>query len=125
MKLLFTGFVAMYGVMTVAFMAVGAIIDGWVLSILWGWFMIPVFHLPPLTIAPAIGIALMIGLLTREVPRPFIEEKTPQPVIEKTSRTNIEEMDRGFWGKLARNVVMLLLFPFITLFLGWVANLFM
>lgn len=125
MKLLFTGFVAMYGVMTVAFVAVGALIDGWVLSILWGWFMVPVFHLPSLAIAPAIGIALMIGLLTREVPRPFIEEKTPQPVIEKTSRTNIEQMERGFWEKLATNVVMPWLAPFITLFLGWVVHLFM
>ena len=125
MKLLFTGFVVMYGVGTVALMAVGAILDGWVLSILWGWFMVPVFHLPPLTIAPAIGIALMTGLLTREVPRPFIEEKTPQPVIEKTARPNIEKMDRGLWEKLARTLVMPWLAPFITLFLGWVAHLFM
>jgi len=117
MKLVFTGFVVMYGVMTVALMAGGAILDGWVLSILWGWFMVPVFHLPPLAIAPATGIALMIGLLTREAPRPGIEEKTPRPAFEK--------MDRGLWEKLARNGVVPWLFPLFTLFLGWIVHLFM
>ena len=45
------------GVFVVVFIGIGAllvplaILRGWVLSILWGWFMVPVFGLPALGIA--------------------------------------------------------------------------
>ena len=42
----------------------GSILRGWVLSILWGWFVVPVFSLPNLTVVQAIGISLIIGFLT-------------------------------------------------------------
>ncbi len=38
-------------------------INGWVLSILWGWFIVPVFGLPGLSIVQSIGIAMTIGFL--------------------------------------------------------------
>ena len=30
------------------------IMNGWILSIMWGWFIVPLFHLPELTIHYAI-----------------------------------------------------------------------
>jgi hypothetical protein len=39
------------------------VVDGWALKILWAWFIVPVFHLPYLTIGQAIGIACVVGLL--------------------------------------------------------------
>lgn len=117
MKFQVAGVVGVFVGVFVAFEAFGAILDGWVLSILWGWFMVPVFHLPPITIVPAIGIVLTIGFLTQKTPRPVPEEKAPRPDIEK--------MEREFWGKLTRNVVVPWLSPFITLFFGWVVHLFM
>lgn len=44
--------------------AVLAIWRGIVLSTIWGWFMVPVFGLPALTITPAIGVALVVSFLT-------------------------------------------------------------
>lgn len=37
---------------------------GYVLSILWGWFIVPTFGLPHLAITVALGISLMITLIT-------------------------------------------------------------
>lgn len=49
----------------IALMVLGAILGGWALSVTWGWFMVPVFGLPELSIVPAMGIALVIGYLTK------------------------------------------------------------
>jgi hypothetical protein len=41
------------------------LLNAWVLVILWGWFMVPLFGLPALNIPYAIGIQLVLGLLRR------------------------------------------------------------
>jgi hypothetical protein len=48
--------------------ALGVMWSGFVLSILWGWFMVPL-GLPALGVAQAIGIALVAGMLTHQMPR--------------------------------------------------------
>lgn len=47
---------------------IGWLYSGFVLSVLWGWFVVPVFHLPALTIPVAIGLGLIVGLLTQKIP---------------------------------------------------------
>lgn len=42
------------------------ILRGWVLSIIWGWFAVPIFGLPPLGIAEAIAVALVLAMLTHQ-----------------------------------------------------------
>jgi len=39
------------------------ILDGWALRIMWGWFVVPTFHVPTLPLPIAIGITLIISLL--------------------------------------------------------------
>lgn len=41
---------------------IGIMWSGYVLSIVWGWFIVPIFHLPPLTVAQAISVSLVFGL---------------------------------------------------------------
>ena len=53
-------------ILSVGIIVVSSIMNGWVLSILWGWFVSPLFGLPTLEIAPAIGFALVVGLLTHQ-----------------------------------------------------------
>ena len=49
---------------------VGAIVvRGWALSILWGWFVVPVFKLPVLGIAQAVGLAFLVGMLVPDKDR--------------------------------------------------------
>ncbi len=54
--------------------ALSAVVNGWVLSILWGWFMVPTFGLPALSIPAAIGVALVVHYLTSE----FNDAKDPE-----------------------------------------------
>lgn len=47
-----------------AIMALSAIWRGYALSIIWGWFMVPTFGLPALSIPVAIGLSVVVGMLT-------------------------------------------------------------
>ena len=51
---------------TIVFIALGAIIEGWVLTILWGWFMVPLFHLPELSLLFGIGLALIVSFIAKQ-----------------------------------------------------------
>lgn len=42
---------------------------GWALTVLWDWFIIPVFELPSLNILSAAGIMLVSGFLTKSIDR--------------------------------------------------------
>ena len=44
---------------------IGSIVGGYVLSIMWGWFVVPLFNLPPLSVPYAIGISLVVSFLTQ------------------------------------------------------------
>jgi hypothetical protein len=37
---------------------------GYVLSILWGWFILPAFHTPQISIPLAIGISIVVRMFT-------------------------------------------------------------
>jgi hypothetical protein len=41
-----------------------ALLNGWVLTKLWAWFIVPTFNLPTLTLFPATGLAITVGFLT-------------------------------------------------------------
>ncbi len=43
---------------------VATIWGGYVLSVLWGWFMVPIFALPALSIAQAIAVKLTVRVIT-------------------------------------------------------------
>lgn len=46
--------------------------SGYVLSIMWGWFVVPTFGLPPLHIGVAIGISSIVSFI---VPRTDCQKK--------------------------------------------------
>jgi hypothetical protein len=56
------------GVLTTSLVIIvcGAFFSGLVLSILWGWFIVPVFHVIPITIPQAIGISLVVGMIVQQ-----------------------------------------------------------
>jgi len=90
----------------VALMVVSSILNGYVLSILWGWFVVPVFHLSPLTIVPAIGVALVVSYLTHQT-------------------NDCQEKERSTSEKIAYAVAVAVVKPLLALCLGWVVHLFM
>lgn len=81
-------------------MVVCGILEGWVFSVMWGWFIVPVFGAPALRIPHAIGLALVVGMLTHRVRK---EQNQPDTV-----------------EILAYGLVM----PFVYLGIGWVVKLF-
>lgn len=84
---------------------VGIIWKGYVLSILWAWFAVPVFGLPALGIAAAIGVALVISFLTHQ----YV----------------YTEDERGPAAKFGAMFGAAFLYPLIVLTTGWIVKGFM
>lgn len=80
----------------------GSILGGWALSIMWEWFVVPVFSLPSLGIAQAIGLSCVITLL---VPR---QSETNSGVKKSAFDIIIETSATTFLG------------PLMALGFGWV-----
>ncbi|MGI6423606.1 MAG: hypothetical protein ACOX0X_03270 [Candidatus Dojkabacteria bacterium] len=87
-------------------LVISAVITGFVLSVLWRWFIIPIFSLPPLSIPQATGIAIIVDFLTYQRHE---EKDDNKKLIEK------------FLGSL----VYVIFYPLIILGLGWVIQLFL
>jgi hypothetical protein len=90
----------------VVLIVVGVVARGWTLTILWGWFIVPTFHLPALNIAPALGLSMVVGYLTRQ-----------DVDVESPKRTQGE--------RLARAVAQVIGSVFLTLAMGWIVHMFM
>lgn len=82
------------------------ILKGWVLSVLWAWFVVPTFRLPELALASAIGIATVVS---------FIVPTTDCANGKDTRKP------RQLWGGL---LVRMFLSPLIALAFGWVVHFF-
>jgi len=87
-------------------MVIGAIWRGYVFSVLWKWFIVPVFPaMPLLSIPVAIGIALVAAFLAF------------QYTYSKDERSELEK-----WGG---TFGVMLLYPAATLLIGWIVTLFL
>jgi hypothetical protein len=100
--------VFLLGGLVLAFVGIvvgAAVIRGWVFSIMWSWFIVPLSpSIPSLSIPMAIGLALVVTMLTYQA-QPKGREKTKE---EKNG-----ELLGVFVG------------PFITLFFAWLVHLWM
>lgn len=94
-------------VLVVIVIALSAVFNGYTLSALWGWFVVPTFSLPRLSITAAIGIALVVDYLTRQ--------RTADPGDE----------DRSFAEEMVRDTTFAVLKPSFALLFGWIVHLFM
>lgn len=78
-------------------LTVGTILwRGYVLAILWGWFAVPAFGLPQLTIAQAIGVSIVVGMLTHQG---FKDDRELGPLV-----------------------ALALLGPLVSLLIGWIVK---
>jgi hypothetical protein len=87
-------------------LVMSSIINGFVLTVLWGWFVIPLFSLPPLNIPQAIGISIIVSYLTHR-------------------KTETEDKDEGFWTKIISIFLYIILYPALVLCIAWVVQLFL
>ena len=87
--------------------AFGAIFNGYVLSVLWGWFVVPTFGAHSLGIVPAIGISMVASYLTHQ----------PRHASKKE--------EQSFSDTIIEGIGMAVLEPSFALLFGWIVHLFM
>lgn len=83
---------------------IGIVLRGWVLSVLWKWFIVSTFGLQPLSIVQAIGVSLILSYLLN-IYHPPKNLKTLEGVSEMIAEA--------------------LLVPFFILGFGWIVLQFM
>jgi len=81
-----------------------AFVQGFVLSTMWGWFVVPL-GLPALGLAHAIGLSFLVRWLTHQ--------HVSCQKDENRKEVAFRQLAIGF------------LYPFAILFLGWITTLFM
>lgn len=67
----------------VAIGVLAIVLNGYTISYLWSWFIVPVFGLPVLSPAQAIGIGLVVVYLTQRIDRDDLKDKSDE---ETTTR---------------------------------------
>lgn len=72
--------------------------DAWVISVLWRWFAVTTFHLPPLSITTAAGLACLHGVF----------------------RTPMAPNDRSYWEMIFHEFLRLGLYLAAGAFFHWV-----
>lgn len=82
-------------------------VKGWAFSILWSWFMVTTFNLPPISVIQGTGIFLVFTLLQKQF---FAEQQ------KKTSNKP---------SILAKEIVDMLIAPLFIVGSGWIFFQFM
>ena len=93
-------------VAVVALGTVGTLWRGYVLTVLWAWFVVPTFGLAALALAPAIGLSLLVHFLT-------YQSDAAKP------------LEGSFSDRFAKTAGRALLWPALALGIGWVISRFM
>ena len=83
----------------------GYLSNGIVLSSLWEWFVVPIFHINSITIVQAIGIAIVVGFLTHQT----------------TNNSDKDEEQTDKWAKLIYGFIS----PWLTLLIAYIVHSFM
>jgi hypothetical protein len=86
-------------------MIISPIINGFVFSKLWFWFIVPTFQMQPLRVVEAIGIIFLINFI-------------------RVKRNKESDKDK-LWETFASNMVFTVLMAGFALLSGWVVTLFL
>ena len=78
-----------------------AALRAWVITVMWGWYLVPGLGLPPITLPVAFGVSLLITYLVRRDEGAKEKKKAPEIIAEA------------------------LLMPFMVLLVGWIGTWFM
>jgi len=90
---------ALFVLIFLALAVYAVVASGFVISILWGWFVVPLFGLPALSIPHAIGITLIISMA-----------RAPQ------------HQDKGSGESFSTKLSALFIAPWMALLIGWITK---
>ena len=85
---------------------ISIITRGFVIMKLWTWFIVPMFSMQALTLVHAIGLSLVVGLLTSEL--------KPE-----------DDDGENWFTKIITRFIFLVIVYAAVLFEGWIISLFM
>jgi len=89
-----------------AMLVIGSIWRGYVFSVLWKWFIVPVFPaMPLLSIPVAIGIAMVVSFLAYQY--------------------HYSKDERSESAKIGGTFGIMLFYPALVLLMGWIVTLFL
>lgn len=88
-------------------LAISTILSGWVLTLLWAWFVVPL-GIAQIGIAHGIGICATGRLIIGGVPSRSDKDKPTDPI-----------------ERLGHSIIVLIGFPLFALLIGWLAQMFM
>lgn len=95
------------GIIALVTVPVSYVWYGYVLSVLWAWFVVVPFEAPPLTIPVAIGISLIVGMLTASLARADLAKEYP----DANQRVFVQ-------------IMAALVSPLLFLMIGWIVRMF-
>ena len=81
-------------------MVLSTILNGYVFSVLWGWFIVKTFALPALNIPAAIGVSLVVSYLTAHLSN------------DDNNKSATEQLFRGIAWAITK--------PLFALIVGWI-----
>lgn len=84
---------------------VGTIIQGYVLSLLWLWFIVPIFAIKSISIAQSIGLIIIAEFLTHQYQQSTLEKEQAIDLLKGSIKT-------------------LIITPLIMLAVGWIVKQF-
>lgn len=88
---------------------ISSLINGWVLSLLWAWFLVPTFHLPYLTLVQAIGLMLTVKVVTHRF----------------NTDSDLDEGIETYVGKAIGSAISyVFIYPLLELLFAWVVHFF-
>ena len=93
-----------YLTVTIALLVYSAIMNGWALTKLWAWFIVPTFSAPTLSVPAAIGIYYLVGFF---------------------KSTSFKENEKPLNELLIRGVVYATVSPLVTLACAAVVRIWM
>ena len=91
-----------YTIAVLAIIVFSVLMNGYALSVLWGWFFVPVLGLPVITVSGAIGISLIVRFIIHQ------EQKN------NDKRDLSEILLEGFFKALFT--------PAFALLMGWIVS---
>jgi len=89
-------------------LVLSALVNGLVLSVLWRWFMVPIFHMQVLTVAQAIGVCITLRSFTASA-----------------SESSGDDEPFDVWGYIRRALTTIVMRPAVILGIGYVVKAFL
>ncbi len=104
-------------------MVITFILNGLVVSVMWGWFVVPTFGAPVLDLVPAIGIVMMVSFMTHQEDVYEKEDQSMSKVGKKVSYAYFFSDEKC--AKIAYAYFLSIAMSQLMLLFGWIVHLFM